>query len=94
MYAYIKLMNASSSSCINNDMNVLNKHDRVKTVSPPNVRMGTPVSKPKFTPDKAKKKDKSKVNEPAEHVEVVHVIKSVKIAKPLGPKQVWVSNKK
>ena len=45
MSAYIKLMNASSGSCINNDMNASNKHDREKTVSPPKVRMGTPVCK-------------------------------------------------
>ena len=75
-------------------MNVRNKHDRAKTVSPPKVRKDTHVSKPKVTPDKAKTKDKSKVNEPIEHVEVVHVAKSVKISKPLGPKQVWVPKKK
>ena len=56
MSAYINLMNASSGSCINNDMNASIKHDRAKTVSPPMVRMGTPVSKPKVTPDKAKTK--------------------------------------
>ena len=42
MSAYINLMNASSGSCINNDMNASIKHDRAKTVSPPKVRMGTP----------------------------------------------------
>ena len=94
MHAYINLMNASTGSCINSDMNVSNKHDRAKTVSPPKVRKDTPVSKPKVTPDKAKTKDKSKVNEPIEHVKVVYVAKSVKISKPLGPKQVWVPKKK
>ena len=94
MPAYINLMNASSGSCINNDMNASNKHDKTKTVSPHKVRMDTPVSKPKVIPEKAKSKDKSKVNVPTEHVEVVPVIKSVKISKPLGPKQVWVLKKK
>ena len=54
MSAYINLMNASSSSCINNDMNASIKHDKANIVSPPKVRMGTPISKPKVTPDKAK----------------------------------------
>ena len=92
MSAYINLMNASYGSCINSDMNVA--IHRAKTVSPPKVRKDTRVSKPKVTPDKAKTKYKSKVDEPIEHVEVVHVAKSVKISKPLGPKQVWVPKKK
>ena len=33
MSAYINLMNASSGSCINNDMNVSNKHNRANIVS-------------------------------------------------------------
>ena len=74
MYAYINLMNTSSGSCINNDMNVSNKHDRSNTVSPPKARMDTLVSKPKVTPNRAKTKDKSKVNEPIEHVEVVPIV--------------------
>ena len=94
MSAYINLMNASSGSCINSDMNVNNKHDRSKIVSPPKARMDTLVSKPKVTPDKVKTKDKSKVNEPIEHIKVASVVKSIKIFKPLGPKQVWVPKKK
>ena len=58
MSAYINLMNASTGSCINSDMNVSNKHDRSKTVSPPKARKDTLVSKPKVTPDKAKTKEK------------------------------------
>ena len=50
MSTYIKLMNASSGSCINNDMIDRNKHVRAKTVSPPKVRKDTPVSKPKGHP--------------------------------------------
>ena len=92
--AYINLINASSGSYINNDMNARIKHDREKTISPPKVRMGTPVSKPKVTPDKAKTKDTRKVNVHAEHVKVEHVVKPVKVSKPLGPKQVWVPKKK
>ena len=84
--AYINLMNTSSGNCINSDMNVSNKHDRAKTVSPPMVRKDTPVSKSKVTPGEAKTKDKSKINKPNEHVEVVHVAKCVKISNPLGPK--------
>ena len=93
MSAYINLMNVSTGSCINSDMNVINKHDREKTVSPPKVRKDTHVPKPKVTRDKAKTKDMSKVNKPTEHVKVVSVAKSVKISKPLGPKQVWVPKK-
>ena len=44
MYAYINLMNASSCSCINNDMIDNNKHVRAKTVGPPKVRKDTHVS--------------------------------------------------
>ena len=94
MSAYINLMNASFGSCINNDMIDSNKHVREKTVSPSKVRKDTPISKPKVTPDKAKTKDKRKVNAPAEHVKVIHVVSSVKTSKPLGPKQVWVPKKK
>ena len=94
MSAYINLMNASSGSCINNDMIDNNKHVRAKTVSPPKVRKDTLVSKPKFTPDKAKIKDTRKVNAPVEHVKVVPIVSSVKTSKPLGPKQVWVPKKK
>ena len=94
MSAYINLMNASSSSCINNDMIDSNKHIRAKTVSPPKVRKDTPVSKPKVTLDKAKTKDTRKVNAPTEHSKVIHVVSSVKTSKPLGPKQVWVPKKK
>ena len=57
MSAYMNLMNASSGSCINNDMTKSNKHTSAKTVSPPKVRKDTPVSKPKVTPDKAKTKE-------------------------------------
>ena len=53
-------MNASSGSCTNNDMNARIKHDRVKTVSPLKVWMGTHVCKPKVTPDKAKTKEMRK----------------------------------
>ena len=94
MSAYINLMNASSGSCINNDMIDSNKHVRAKTVSPPKVRKDTPVSKPRVTPDKAKIKDTRKVNAPNEHVKVVPIVSSVKSSKPLGPKQVWVPKKK
>ena len=94
MSAYINFMNASSSSCINNDMNVSIKHDRAKTDNPSKVRMGTPISKPKVTPDKAKTKDMRKVNVPIEHVKVEHVVKHVKFSKCLGPKQVWAPKKK
>ena len=94
MSAYINLMNASSGSCINNDMINSNKHTRAKTVSPPKVRKDTPVSKPRVTPDKAKIKDTRKVNATTEHVKVVPVVSSVKTSKPLGPKQVWVPKKK
>ena len=94
MSAYINLMNASSGSCINNDMIDSNKHVRAKTVSPPKVRKDTHVSKPKVTPDKAKSKDMRKVNVPNEYVKVAHVVTPVKISKPLGPKQVWVPKKK
>ena len=86
-------MNASSGSCINNDMIDINKHVREKTVSPPKVRKDTLVSKPKVTPDKAKTKDTRKVNAPAEHVKVVPIVSSVKTSKTLGPKQVWVPKK-
>ena len=41
MSAYINLMNASSGSCISNDMTKSNKHTRAKTVSPPKVRKDT-----------------------------------------------------
>ena len=92
--AYINLMNASSGSCIYNDMIDSNKHVRAKTVSPPKVRKDTPVSKSKVTPDKAKTKDTRKVNAPTEHVKIVLVVSSVKTSKPLGPKQVWVPKKK
>ena len=71
MPAYINHMNASMGICINSDMNVSNKHDREKNVSPPKVRKGTHVPKPKVTHDKAKTKDMSKVNKPIEHVKVV-----------------------
>ena len=94
MSAYINLMNASSGSCINNDMIDSNKHIRAKTVSPPKVRKETPVSKPRVIPDKAKIKDTRKVNASTEHVKVVPVVSSVKSSKPLGPKQVWVPKKK
>ena len=94
MSTYINLMNASTGSCINSDMNVGNKHDRAKNVSPLKVRKDTPVSKPKFTSDKAKTKDKCKVNEHIEHVKVESVAKSVKISKSLGPKKVWIPKKK
>ena len=90
MSAYINLMNASSGSCINNDMTDSNKHVRAKTVSPPKVRKDSHVSKPKVTPDKAKSKDMRKVNVPDEYAKVAPVITPVKISKPLGPKQVWV----
>ena len=65
MFTYINLMNASSGSCINNDMIDNNKHVRAKIVSPPKVRKNTHVTKPKVTPDKAKAKDTRKVNAPA-----------------------------
>ena len=94
MSVYINLMNASSGSCINNDMTDSNKHVRAKTVSPPKVGKDTPISKPKVTPDKAKSKDTRKVNVPDEYVKVVHVVSSVKSSKPLGPKKVWVPKKK
>ena len=85
MSAYINIMNASSGSCINNDMIDSNKHVRANTVSPPKVRKDTNVSKPKVTPDKAKTKDMRKVNVPDEYVKVSHVVTLVKISKPLGP---------
>ena len=94
MSAYINLMNASSGSCISDDMTKSNKHTRAKTVSPPKVRKDTPVSKPKVNPDKAKTKDKKKVNATPEHDKVDTVISSVKTSKSLGPKQVWVPKKK
>ena len=94
MSAYKNLMNACSGSCINNDMNISNKHDMAKTVSPPKVKKDLLSLSLQFTHDKAKTKDKSKFNEPIEHVELVPVAKSVKISKPLGPKQVWVPKKK
>ena len=94
MSAYINLMNASSGSCINNDMTNSNKHTRAKTVSPPKVRKDTPVSKPKVTPDKAKIKDTRKVNATSEHDKVASVVSPVKTSKSLGPKQVWVPKKK
>ena len=94
MSAYINLMNASSGSCINNEMIYSNKRVRVKNVSPPKVRKDTLVSKPKVTPDKAKTKDMRKVNFPNEYVKVAHVVTPVKISKPLGPKQFWVPKKK
>ena len=78
MSAYINLMNASSGSCINNDMIDSNKHVRANTVSPPKVRKDSPVSKPRVTPDKAKIKATRKVNALAEHVKVVPVVSSVK----------------
>ena len=87
-------MDASSGSCINNDMIDSNKHVRAKTISPPKVRKDTLVSKPKVTPEKAKIKDTRNVNAPAEHVKVVPIVLSVKTSKPLGPKQVWVPKKK
>ena len=93
MFAYINLMNASSGSCINNDMIDSNNHVRAKTASPPKVRKDTLVSKPKVTPDKAMIKDTRKVNAPAEHVKIVPIISSIKTFKPLGPKQVWVPKK-
>ena len=93
MSAYINLMNASSGSCINNDMIENNKHVRANTVSPPKVRKDTPVFKPKVTLNKATAKDMRKVNALAEHVKVVPVATPVKISKPLGPKQVWVPKK-
>ena len=93
MSAYKNLMNASSSSCINNNMIDSNKNIRAKTVSPPKVRKDTPVSKPKVTLDKAKTKDKRKVNVPDEYVKVAPVVTPVNIPKPLGPKQVWVPKK-
>ena len=88
MSAYINLMNASSGSCINNDMIDSNKYVRAKTVSPPKVRKDILGSKPKVTYDKAKSKDKRKVNAPDEYVKVVPVVTPVKISKPLGPKQI------
>ena len=94
MSAYIKLMNASSGSCISNDMIDSNKHVRAKTVIPPKVRKDTPVSKPRVTLDKAKMKDTRKVNAPAEHVKVVPSVSYVKSSKPFGPKQFWVPKKK
>ena len=94
MFAYINLLNASSGSCINDDMIDSNKHVREKYVSPPKFSKNTPVSKPKVIPDKAKIKDTRKVNAPVEHVKVVPIVSSVKTSKPLGPKQVWVPNKK
>ena len=94
MSAYINLMNASSGSCINNDMTKSNKHTRAKTVSPPKVRKDTPVSKPKVSPDKAKTKDMMKVNATPENDKVASVVSYVKTSKSLGPKQVWVPKKK
>ena len=94
MSAYINLLNASSGSCINNDLIDNNKHVRTNTVSPPKLRKDNPVFKPKVTPDKAKTKDMRKVNVPDEYVKVAHVVTPVKISKPLGPKQVWVPKKK
>ena len=55
-------MNASSGSCIKNDMINSNKHVRATTVSPPKVGKENHVYKPRVTPDKAKIKDKRKVN--------------------------------
>ena len=94
MSTYINLMNASCGSCINNDMIDRNKLVRAKIVNPPKVRKDTHVSKPKVTPDKAKKKDMRKVNVPNEYVKVAPVVTHVKISKPLGPKQVWMLKKK
>ena len=94
MSAYINLMNSSSGSWINNDINASIKHGKAKTVSPTKVRMGTHVSKPKGTPDKAKTKDMRKVNVPVEHVNVEPVAKNDKVSNPLEPKQVWVPKKK
>ena len=94
MSTYINLMNASSGSCINKYMIDNNKHVRAKTVSPPNVRKETLVSKPKVTLDKDKTKDMRKVNDPDEYVKVAHVVTHVKISKPIGPKQIWVQKKK
>ena len=94
MLAYINIMNASSGSCINNDMIDNNKYVRAKTVSPPKVRKDTLVSKPKVTPDKSKTKDMMKVNVPNEYVKVAHVVTHIKISKPLGTKHVWVPKKK
>ena len=94
MSAYINLMNASSGSCIKNDMINSNKHTRSKTICPSKVRKESPVSKPKVTPDKAKIKDTRKVNGTTEHAKVAPVVSSVKTSKPLGPKQVWVPKKK
>ena len=93
MSAYINLMNASSGSCINNDMIDNNKHVRAKTVSPTKVRKDTLVFQPKVTPNKAKTKDMRKVNVPDEYVKVAPVVTPIKISKPLGPKQIWVAKK-
>ena len=83
MFAYINLMNASSASCINNDMIDINKHVRAKAVSPPKLRKHTPISKPKVNPDKAKTKNMKKVNVPNEYVKAAPVVTTVKISKSL-----------
>ena len=85
MFAYINLMNASSGSCIKNDMIDSNTHVRVKTVSPPKVRKDTHVSKPNVTPDKAKTKDMRKVNVPNEYVKVAYVLHLLKYLNLLDP---------
>ena len=94
MLIFHVVKNASSGSCINNDMIDSNKHVRAKTVSPPKVRKDTLVFNPKVTPEKAKTKDMRKFNVPNEYVKVAPVVTHVKISKPLGPKQVWVPKKK
>ena len=60
MSAYINLINASTGSCINNDMNASIKHDRAKTVSPPKIRMSTPISKLKSSLTRLRQKTREK----------------------------------
>lgn len=66
-----------------------NKYGKVKTLDPPKVRMGSPVSKPKDTSIKANT-EKEIIDVKAKDVKVESNINPVKIPKPLGPKQVWV----
>ena len=66
-----------------------NKHEKTKTVVPPNVRKDTPISNSKDNSVKTNT-EKETVNVKAKHVKVESLVDPVTTPKPSGPKHVWV----
>ena len=90
MSAYFNLMNASSDTNTSVSKDMMKKHNRPKTASPPKARKGTSVSKAKDKFVMAEVVEKESVKKMAKNVKPVTPVNS---SKQQGPKQVWVPKK-